>query len=125
MDSQLEIAYHPDILENTSVLHLKGTATHKEAPELRRHIFNALGALESGRLVVELAEVDRMDTAAMAVLVEGLLASRGPDGPHIFFCTPSDSVKNIFQLAGLDEALQRCFGCLGDVPDMPPVACGC
>jgi anti-anti-sigma factor len=125
MDSQLEIAYRPDVLEGTSVLHLKGTATYKEAPELRRQVFSALGALESGRLVVELEEVDRMDTAAMAVLVEGLLASRGPDGPHLFFCTPSDSVKKVFNLAGLDEALQRCFGCLGEVPEMPPVDCGC
>ena len=125
MNSPLEIDYHPDVLEDTSVLHLRGTATFREAPELRRQVMKALGALERGRLVVELAEVERMDTAAMAVLVEGLLESRGSEGPNIFFCTPSDSVKNVFHLAGLDEALKRCYGCLGDVPEMPPGDCGC
>lgn len=124
MNSELEIDYLREVLDNTSVLHLRGTATFREAPELRQKMFEALGDLKSGRLVVELAEVRRMDTAAMAVLVEGLLASRG-EGPNLFFCTPSDSVKKVFHLAGLDEALKRCYGCLGDVPDMSPSDCGC
>ena len=126
MTTALEIDYHPEVMEDTAVLHLKGIASYKEAPELRRHLFKALGSLDRGRLVVELAEVDRMDTASMAVLVEGLLESRDVDGPHIYFCTPSESVKKVFHLAGLDEALRRCYGCLGDVPEMPPETdCGC
>ncbi|MEM7355268.1 MAG: STAS domain-containing protein [Acidobacteriota bacterium] len=116
MAQQLAIDYLPEALEDTAVLHLRGQATFREAPELRSRLFEALAAHGKGhRLVVELAEVERIDTAGMAVLVEGLLATR-QEGPDLFFCTPSDSVHKVFRLAGLEEALERCYGCLGDVP---------
>jgi anti-anti-sigma factor len=116
MPVQLEVEYHPEALPDTSVLHLRGTASFREAPELRRRLFHALGEHRTDRLVVELAEVEKMDTAAMAVLVEGMISSR-EDGPELFFCTPSDSVRKVFRLSGLEEALSRCYGCLGDLPD--------
>lgn len=116
MSQPLEIDYQPEVVENTAVLHLRGQASFREAPELRWRLFDAIASLAEGtRLVVELAEVDKIDTAGMAVLVEGLIATR-EKGPNIFFCTPSDSVHKVFRLAGLEEALERCFGCLGDVP---------
>lgn len=111
----LDIEYRQKVLDDTSALHLTGRATYKEAPELRRRLFEAIAEEpEGGRLVVELADVDTMDTAAMAVLVEGLMATRH-EGPDLFFCTPSDSVRDVFRLAGLEQALSRCYGCLGDL----------
>ena len=84
MESNLSIDYIPEALEGTAVLHLTGAATFVEAPELRKELFGALESLHGGRLVVELADVERMDTAAMAVLVEGLLETRGrPRGPDL------------------------------------------
>lgn len=123
MDNPLQIAYHPEALADTAVLHLKGEATFREAPELRRQLFSALEHQTRPRLVIELAEVVTMDTAAMAVLVEGLMETRG-NGPDIFFCTPSDSVRDVFRLAGLERALSRCYGCLGDLPTADD-DCGC
>ena len=111
----LEIEYYPEAVDDTSVLHLRGTATFREAPQLRDRLFSALDG-EAGRLVVELAEVDHMDTASLAVLVESLLATRNRQ-PDVYFCTPSESVRKVFHLAGLEEALSRCYGCLGDVLD--------
>jgi len=116
MVAELEVEYHPEALPDTSVLHLRGTASFRQAPELRRRLFHALDEHRTERLVVELAEVEKMDTAAMAVLVEGMISTR-EDGPEIFFCTPSDSVRKVFRLSGLEEALSRCFGCLEDLPE--------
>lgn len=111
----LDIEYRQNVLDDTSALHLTGRATYKEAPELRRRLFEAIAEEPNeGRLVVELADVETMDTAAMAVLVEGLMATR-KEGPNIYFCTPSDSVRDVFRLAGLEQALSRCYGCLGDL----------
>lgn len=119
MPQPLEIDYLPEAVENTAVLHLRGRATFREAPELRSRLFAAIAAHGAGhRLVVELAEVEHIDTAGMAVLVEGLIATRR-QGPDVFFCTPSESVHKVFRLAGLEEALERCYGCLGDVPSTP------
>ena len=121
----LQIDFHPEALEDTSVLHLKGEATFRQAPELRKQLFGALEQGHRARLVVELAEVETMDTAAMAVLVEGLMEARH-GGPELYFCTPSESVRKVFALAGLEKALQRCFGCLGDLPANPSDDdCGC
>lgn len=123
MMQSLAIEYRGDVMENTSVLHLKGVATHREAPELRRRLFAAVAEEpEEGRLVIELGEVKQMDTAAMAVLVEGLMATR-KQGPNIYFCTPSPSVRDVFRLAGLERALSRCYGCLGDL--LQEGNCGC
>ncbi len=117
MHQQLEVSYLPEAVDNTAVLHLRGKATYHEAPELRSSLFEAITTLDQNhRLVVELAEVEQIDTAGMAVLVEGLLATR-EQGPNLFFCTPSESVRKVFRLSGLEEALQRCYGCLGDVPE--------
>lgn len=121
--STLEINYHPEALDDTAVLHLSGEATFREAPELRRRLFSALEEPSRPRLVVELADVATMDTAAMAVLVEGLMKTR-QSGPEVFFCTPSDSVRSVFRLAGLEQALSRCYGCLGDLPAAGE-DCGC
>lgn len=123
MNQHLVIDYRGEVMDKTSVLHLEGRATYKEAPELRRRLLKAVAEEPmDGRLVVELAAVEHMDTAAMAVLVEGLMLTR-KDGPHIYFCTPSASVRDVFRLAGLERALSRCYGCLGDL--LEEDTCGC
>ena len=118
----LEIRYDAEAAPEAAVLHLRGEATYKEAPDLRRSLFDALGDATTDRLVLELAAVEKMDTAAMAVLVEGLLATRN-ERPQLYFCTPSESVRKVFELAGLDDALARCYGCLGDA--LEASSCDC
>lgn len=122
--SSLDIEYRPAADTNgAAVLEIRGRATYREAHELRAQLFKAIAARPAGRLVLELDEVESMDTAALAVLVEGLLTTRGKQA-ELFFCTPSDSVRQIFALAGLEEALSRCYGCLGDALEAPvPAAC--
>ncbi|MEM8931935.1 MAG: hypothetical protein AAGE94_12225, partial [Acidobacteriota bacterium] len=50
-------------------------------------------------------------------------------GPQLYFCTPSTSVRQVFELTGLTEALERCYGCLGDALDAvdkgQAIGCGC
>ncbi len=110
--SKLEIDYRTEIEPRTNVLTVRGRVTHREAPLLRRRLFAAIDDSRE-RLVVALEGVETMDTAAVAVLVEGLLATR-QKSTEIFFCTPSASVRAVFKLAGLEQALERCYGCLGD-----------
>lgn len=87
-----------------------------EAPELRRRLFEAIAANPDRNLVIELGQVERMDTAAMAVLLEGLLATRS-EGPPLFLVGAGESVQKVFRLAGFEEALLRCFGCMDDVKE--------
>jgi anti-sigma B factor antagonist len=110
----LSIELEPDARPATVMLRLRGSATYHEAPELRRALFEAIGRAQDKNLVVELEKVERMDTAALAVLVEGLMATRDGD-PAVFLMHPSESVRRVFRLAGLEDALTRCFDCWEDV----------
>lgn len=112
--SSLEIEFSPDAMEATGKLYLRGRAGYKEAHELREALFAAIDASENKNLVVELGELELMDTTCMAVLVEGLMATR-EGTTAIFLMCPSESVRKIFRLAGLEEALTRCYSCWDDL----------
>jgi anti-anti-sigma factor len=96
------------------MLTVRGKVTFREAPEVRRRLLDAIAAHPDRNLVVELSRVDRIDIAAMAVLLEGLMITRD-QGPEIFLVGASESVTKVFRLGGFEEALLRCFNCLDDV----------
>ncbi len=102
--------FQPEEEAKAGVLSLIGRISHHEAPQLRASLFEAIDTARTSHLLVDLAEVEAMDTASVAVLVEGLIATEGKE-PEIFLCAPSDSVRRIFHLAGLEGALARCWGC--------------
>ena len=111
---RFEIDYEPQAGQYTGMLSLHGSVTFREAPELRRQLFEAIEAHPDRNLVVELSKVDRFDTAAMAVLLEGLMMTY-ENGPALFLVGANDAVTKVFKLAGFEEALMRCFGCMDDV----------
>lgn len=88
-------------------LRISGEITYREAPDLREIVLGE--ALHSGasKLLVDLSGVERMDTAGMAVLVEALLGSRERN-MGMLLCEPSDSVVQIFRLAGFPDILAAC-----------------
>ena len=106
--------YAPRAGKHTAMLTVEGDVTFREAPQLRRKLFSAMKSHPERNLVVELSGVDRFDTAAMAVLLEGLLESRN-QGPEIYLVGASEPVIKVFRLAGFEDALLRCFGCMDDV----------
>lgn len=95
-------------------LALSGRISYVEATQLREVLFRMIGKDAPRDLVVELGAVDKIDTAGVAVLVESLAAARSLD-QRLLLCEPADTVRAIFQLAGLTEALQACCGCPADV----------
>lgn len=112
--SDFEVQFEPQAGSYTALLSVRGDVTFREAPELRERLFEAIASYPERNLVVELSGVDRFDTAAMAVLLEGLRASSGK-GPEIFLVGAGESVIKVFRLAGFEDALLRCFGCMDDV----------
>jgi anti-anti-sigma factor len=106
--------YQPKAGKYTAMLSVRGVVTFREAPELRRHLLAAIAVHPERNLVVELSQVDRFDTAAMAVLLEALKLTRDK-GPEIYLVGANDSVTKVFHLAGFEDALLRCFGCMDDV----------
>lgn len=117
--SQLEqdrfaVDYDPRAGQYTAMLTVHGAVTFRQAPELRKQLLQAIEAHPERNLVVELSQVTRFDTAAMAVLLEGLMLTTGIE-PEVFLVGANESVTKVFQLAGFEDALVRCFGCMDDV----------
>lgn len=114
MPSPLVIELERDAKPASAVLTLTGRASYRESAELREALFGAIDELGDKNLVVDLEGLERLDTAAMAVLVEGLVATRDR-GPDLFLVCAGESVQRVFHLAGLDDALTRCFGCMAEL----------
>lgn len=109
-----EVDYNPLAGKYTAMLTVRGAVTFRQAPELRQQLLQAIEAHPERNLVVELSQVTQFDTAAMAVLLEGLMLTTGIE-PEVFLVGATDSVIKVFQLAGFEDALMRCFGCMDDI----------
>ena len=94
----------PDIL----VLHVRGRVTYQNASELRHRVLSEIEGTVATKLIVELDDVEQMDTAGAAVLVEAVMQGKDSD-VEIMLCAPSESVLRIFCLAGLSDVLESCF----------------
>lgn len=110
----LEIREEPLGKRQGGLLRLRGEATYREAPRLREQLFDAIDRARGGPTIADLENVERMDTAALAVLVEGLARSLEKGG-DLYLAAPRESVRRVFELAGLPEALDRCFSCIEEV----------
>ena len=112
--ARLQIVEEPLGKRSGGLLRLRGSVTYREAPELRERLFAAIDAAQGAPTIAHLEDVERMDTAALAVLVEGLARSL-ENGGDLFLTAPRLSVRRVFELAGLPEALDRCFSCIEEV----------
>ncbi len=110
MSSPFQAKFLHDVEGRPRILSLTGRISYREAARLRATLFEAISP-GGQHVFVDLAEVEAMDTAALAVLVEGMVATEG-EKQEIFLCSPSDSVRRIFHLAGLEGALANCWDCV-------------
>jgi anti-anti-sigma factor len=90
-----------------STMALTGRVTLDEASAARSEILAWLESTDATRIVMELSSVEKMDTSGAAVLAEAIRVGRDR-GQRILLCSPSESVLQIFRLAGFEEALRCC-----------------
>jgi anti-anti-sigma factor len=96
-----------EAMPEAGAIRLRGAATYREVPALRSVLLEEVGKHEGTKLVLELAGIEKFDTAGAAVLAEVLKA--GLDrGLRVLLCSPSPAVVNIFRLAGFDSVLDHC-----------------
>jgi anti-anti-sigma factor len=96
-----------DGVADTREIRIRGRVTFEEAPELRKAILGEVEHASARRLILELAGVERMDTSGAAVLAEALRVGENR-GMRILLCSPSESVIQIFKLAGFEDVLDHC-----------------
>ena len=96
-----------EAMPEAGTVRLRGRVTLDEAPEVRKVLLGAVGKHTGSKLVLELAGVDEIDTSGAAVLAETLKTGLNR-GLRVLLCSPSESVMQIFRLAGFEDVLDHC-----------------
>lgn len=104
-------------MKNVLKLVVLGRVTVRDAPTFREIILTAIDNAEGTALVIELAGVDHIDTAGIAVLVEGILAGQ-KRSLKVLLCQPNESVLQIFRLLKLKDALEASCAMPGELEKM-------
>ena len=87
--------------EQVEVVHPKGEVDMHSSPQLREVLKSATDKSVEG-IVLDLSDVDHMDSSGVAVLIEGLRWSRAK-GISYELAALSDAVRVVIELAKLDS----------------------
>lgn len=85
------------------ILRVGGDVDFAVAPQLKRHIVGKIGA-GARHVVVDLSDAGFIDSTAIGVLVGALKRLRETGGSLSVVCD-SDSVRNIFEIVGLENVI--------------------
>ena len=83
------------------VIQLEGEVDVYTAPQLKQQM---IALLEGGarQVVVDLTQVEYLDSTALGVLIGGLKRLREIDGNLALVC-PSPRIRRVFEITGLDK----------------------
>ena len=88
-------------VEGWTIVAASGEIDVAAAPDLREQLVSLI-ADGAHRVVVDLEEVDFIDSTGLGVLVGAVRRARGADGDVRLVCTNSRLLK-VFEVTGLDE----------------------
>jgi anti-anti-sigma factor len=103
---RVEVSPIPEMV-GAGTIRLGGRVTYDEAADVRVVLLDEVRKQTGTKMVLELAEIEDIDTAGAAVLAE-VLKSGLNRGLRVLLCSPSESVMRIFRLAGFDDVLDHC-----------------
>jgi anti-sigma B factor antagonist len=89
--------------QGTRVIALRGELDLASAPKLERELEAALEDA-GGPIVIDLSELDFMDSTGLRTLIMGQRRASERERPFAIARRPGEFVARVFQLAGADEA---------------------
>ena len=87
-----------------TVLDVRGDVDVYSSPVLRHHIVDRIQHGNS-RIIVDLEHVEFLDSAGVAVMINGLRLATNSDGTLVLV-QPGDQVRRMLRLTNLDQVLQ-------------------
>ena len=87
-----------------TVLDVRGDLDVYSSPALRHQIIDRIQHGDS-RIIVDLEHVDFLDSAGVAVMINGLRLATNSDGTLVLV-QPGDQVRRMLRLTNLDQVLQ-------------------
>ena len=101
-NENLSLFYTEDTLTAT----LRGEIDHHSAVAIRTHIDEALFANRPKLLIIDIGEVDFMDSSGLG-LIMGRLAKAKEIGTALSITNPSARAMRMLKMAGLDRLTQN------------------
>lgn len=96
----MELSVEPRVEGDVAILHVAGEVDVYTAPSLRERLVD-LVADGHVKIVVDMSDVDFLDSTGLGVLVGGLKRVRSQDGALAIVCT-AERILKIFTITGLD-----------------------
>ena len=93
-----------DIEDDLAVVHAEGRLNMVAAPELRELVANAVQAGKV-RIVVDLSQVEFMDSSGLGALIGALKTTRQAGG-DLRIASPSEQVSLVLALSNVDRILK-------------------
>ena len=90
--------------ENTLIATLKGEIDHHSAVAIRTHIDEELYAKRPVLLIIDVGNVDFMDSSGLG-LIMGRLAKANEIGTNLIVSHPSARAVKMLKMAGLDRMI--------------------
>jgi anti-sigma B factor antagonist len=100
-----------------TVLDVRGDLDVYSSPTLRHQILDRIQRGDS-RIIVDLEHVDFLDSAGVAVMINGLRLATNSDGTLVLV-QPGDQVRRMLRLTNLDQVLQT-FPSVEDAVSLAP-----
>ena len=104
-----------------TVLDVRGDLDVYSSPTLRHHIFDRIQRGDN-RIIIDLEHVEFLDSAGVAVMINGLRLARNSDGTLVLV-QPGDQVRRMLRLTNLDQVLQT-FTSVEDAVSLAPLGGG-
>ncbi len=83
------------------IIELEGEVDVYTAPQLKQQMVSLLEG-GSRQMVIDLTNVEYLDSTALGVLIGGLKRIREHDGNMVLVC-PSPRIRRVFEITGLDK----------------------
>ena len=100
-----------------TVLDVRGDLDVYSSPALRHQILDRIQRGDS-RIIIDLEHVDFLDSAGVAVMINGLRLATNSDGTLVLV-QPGDQVRRMLRLTNLDQVLQA-FPSVEDAVSLAP-----
>ena len=111
MGAMVDLSFEVDETDETTVLAVSGEVDAATAPQLRDQLDRLAGSGHA-HVVVNLAEVDFIDSSALSALVVGLKRFENFGGEMVLCCAQPRILK-VLEIAGLGR-IMRVFDTLDD-----------
>ena len=100
-----------------TILDVRGDVDVYSSPALRHHIIDRIQHGNT-RIIIDLEHVDFLDSAGVAVMINGLRLATNSDGTLVLV-QPGDQVRRMLRITNLDQVLQT-FPSVEDAVSMAP-----